>query len=340
MRALAAGNRHNRIMIEQKSVTLDVHGGEVETWALYAHEWAQVSYGTGRERRDAAQERASVPATFRVLANPFTRMIDPSGYRIQFDQYLWDIVGSVPLGRDGVEITAVSSFEVMVFSLAGAISATSGASGTFSITTPLVGGILVGGVATGTISVSVSLAGTASGSSSLAGAISAYAVMAGAVSSSSALSGALAVYAPLAGAVAGASMLTGAMIVNVFPDPNLEDVTDATNGWTISGDAEPTGGTGPGITFFGDPVADLAGSNAAAFDAAVANSSTKTVRITVANWSAGSINILMKGGGPVEFEPLGNGDVSHNVTAGTGTGFEIEPGSVSPFFDITAISVT
>lgn len=111
----------------------------------------------------------------------------------------------------------------------------------------------------------------------------------------------------------------------LFPDPNLEDVTDASNGWSLINNVEPTGTTGPGLTFFGaqdDTSAALVGSNLTAFDAAVANSSTKTVVLTV-GIVTGTVIVSMKEGTPVSFSPVGAGDVSHSVTAGTGSGFVI-----------------
>lgn len=130
----------------------------------------------------------------------------------------------------------------------------------------------------------------------------------------------------------------------LFPDPTLADVTDATNGWTLAGDAMPANsGTGPGIECVGDVTAFLAGSNQTAFDTAVTNSSTKTVNITCANYSDGGDGFLvsMKGGTAVNFTFSANGQISHSVTAGTGSGFVIEPsGGAGVFLDIVAISVT
>jgi head-tail adaptor len=108
---LSAGQRNRKIEIEQSTVTLDDHGGEAETWSLLAIEHAQVSHGGGQERREAAQERASVPATFRVLNNSRTRQVRPKGFRIVYQDVLWDVTSAVPLGRSGFEITAMTSYE-------------------------------------------------------------------------------------------------------------------------------------------------------------------------------------------------------------------------------------
>ncbi|HYI42680.1 MAG TPA: head-tail adaptor protein [Sphingomicrobium sp.] len=106
MRALSAGRRDRQITFERATVADDDYGGGSETWAAFATEWAQVSFGTGVERRTAAQEAASAPATFRVLANGRTSDVTTRD-RIMFDGSAWDIVSNVPLGREGREITAV-----------------------------------------------------------------------------------------------------------------------------------------------------------------------------------------------------------------------------------------
>jgi SPP1 family predicted phage head-tail adaptor len=107
---LSAGSRDRRIRFERATVAVDSHGAEVPTWGDVGGAWAQVLFGTGQERREAAQEQATAPATFRVLANPLTKGITAKD-RIRFDGSAWDIVSNVPLGRDGREITAVRSVD-------------------------------------------------------------------------------------------------------------------------------------------------------------------------------------------------------------------------------------
>jgi hypothetical protein len=65
-------------------------------------------FGTGQERREAAQESASAAATFRVLGNAVTEGVTVKD-RIQFDGSAWDIISNVPIGRpgEGREITAM-----------------------------------------------------------------------------------------------------------------------------------------------------------------------------------------------------------------------------------------
>lgn len=105
---LSAGRRNERIVIEEAGApTTDAHGGEEAAWAELCREWAQVSWGTGLERREAAQTQASVPATFRVLKNARTSAVRPGTHRLRFQDAAWDITSAVPLGTAGIEITAV-----------------------------------------------------------------------------------------------------------------------------------------------------------------------------------------------------------------------------------------
>ena len=69
--------------------------------------WGGVIWGTGAERREAAQLSASQPATFRVLADSETLSLSVED-RISFAGGLWNITSVVPLGlNEGVEVTAV-----------------------------------------------------------------------------------------------------------------------------------------------------------------------------------------------------------------------------------------
>jgi SPP1 family predicted phage head-tail adaptor len=104
--ALAAGLLRDRIVIRRAVVETDDYGGEQQTWNDLAAVWAQVLYGRGQERREAAQTAASVPATFRVRQSGVTAGVTPKD-RIRFESVDWNIVSNVPLGRDGREITAV-----------------------------------------------------------------------------------------------------------------------------------------------------------------------------------------------------------------------------------------
>ena len=103
-----AGKRHDKITIQRKTVETDPYGGEVETWTDFAQEWAQVRFGSGQERREAAQETASQAATFIVLDNARTRSVGVQD-RISWDGGLWDVTGVAPSLQLNAhrEITAV-----------------------------------------------------------------------------------------------------------------------------------------------------------------------------------------------------------------------------------------
>lgn len=78
-------------------------------FANYAAEFARVIYGSGREQRQAAQESASLPATFEVLHNPKTASLSVTD-RIVFNGADWDIISVSPLGlNEGVRIVAVKA---------------------------------------------------------------------------------------------------------------------------------------------------------------------------------------------------------------------------------------
>lgn len=104
---MKARERNQKIVIERKTVTTDDYGGEVETWATFATEWAKVVYGSGREQREAAQLQGSLPAAFEVDSNSNTRAVTELD-RINFDGAYWNI--SAPpndLGlNEGVRILA------------------------------------------------------------------------------------------------------------------------------------------------------------------------------------------------------------------------------------------
>ena len=94
------------ITLARVSITKNEHDEEVEGFAPVGTEWANVIYGKGSERRQAAMEQASQPATFYVDDNALTRSITTAD-RIELDGQ-WDIEGNVPsLNRVEREITAV-----------------------------------------------------------------------------------------------------------------------------------------------------------------------------------------------------------------------------------------
>jgi SPP1 family predicted phage head-tail adaptor len=103
---IAAGSLDRRVRFERFGPIIDAYGGEVKDWQPYCAAWANVVFGRGEERRAAAQERASLTATFRVRANSQTVAITTAD-RIVFDGGMWDISSNVPFNRDGRDITAI-----------------------------------------------------------------------------------------------------------------------------------------------------------------------------------------------------------------------------------------
>ena len=100
------GPLNRRITVERFTATTDDYGGEVKAWATYCTAWANVTFGKGDERRQAAQEQASLTATFRVRANAPTAGITTTD-RIIFDGGVWDIASNVMYKREGRDLTAI-----------------------------------------------------------------------------------------------------------------------------------------------------------------------------------------------------------------------------------------
>jgi head-tail adaptor len=104
---VSAGSRNKLIGLARATTVQDDYGHETPTWAPIGQEWAEVRFGTSGERRGAAQEEATVAATFAVLDNARTRDVKSTD-RILFDGGTWNINSSVPgLKRGEREITAI-----------------------------------------------------------------------------------------------------------------------------------------------------------------------------------------------------------------------------------------
>ena len=104
---MKAGDLKYRITIQRFTTTELPSGEETKGWAEYATCYAAVTFGTGKERRQAAQETASAPATFHIRRNSKTATVTPAD-RLAFDGSDWDIQSSVPSKefRAGIDITA------------------------------------------------------------------------------------------------------------------------------------------------------------------------------------------------------------------------------------------
>lgn len=106
-------NRPYRIVFQRAGAPVDDGMTTVPgAFADFATEMADVRFSKGSERREAAQEGASAPATFIVLSNVKTRSISVTD-RIVFDGANWDIVSNIPsrefnAGRE-IEATRVAA---------------------------------------------------------------------------------------------------------------------------------------------------------------------------------------------------------------------------------------
>lgn len=105
---MSAGRRNYRIAIIRQPQAESAFGEPVASGEpqILCRPYAEISHGTGQERREAAMEGAKISATFRVLATLKTRSVQLSDI-IAFDGFDWDIESNVPFGRSRRDITAV-----------------------------------------------------------------------------------------------------------------------------------------------------------------------------------------------------------------------------------------
>lgn len=105
----AAGKRDRLIRFDRYATTENDHGEPIRSTepTELGREMAQVIYGRGEERRQAAKEGATKAATFRVLSTSVTRSINV-GDVISFEGD-WDIESIAPdtPKRGEIEITTV-----------------------------------------------------------------------------------------------------------------------------------------------------------------------------------------------------------------------------------------
>jgi SPP1 family predicted phage head-tail adaptor len=108
---ISDADRNRKVTFERQGPrTDDGYTTQPGEWEPYCTEWAAVTFGTGQERRAAAQEQASQTATFQVLRNAKTAALLPTD-RINLDGQFYDITSIVP-SKDwnaGVDVTAVWS---------------------------------------------------------------------------------------------------------------------------------------------------------------------------------------------------------------------------------------
>lgn len=106
---MRAGKRDCVIAFIAAATTTDDYNQTVEDWAdptTLATRNAKVTFGTGQEKREAAQEAASQSATFECVRSPALDAV-PMTARISFDGSQWDITERAPLSRRDIRFTAV-----------------------------------------------------------------------------------------------------------------------------------------------------------------------------------------------------------------------------------------
>lgn len=107
---IPAGERTTPVAFERGTASTDDYGGETLSWASVATVAAKILYGTGSERRQAAQEGSEQAATVMVNWTPSLASVGPKD-RATFDGFTWDITS--PPARvglnDELHFTAVRS---------------------------------------------------------------------------------------------------------------------------------------------------------------------------------------------------------------------------------------
>jgi head-tail adaptor len=88
--SIPAGDRTTLVTFERGTSSTDDYGGETLVWAPVQRAWSKVLYGTGAERRQAAQEAAQQTATVMVNWTPALATIGPKD-RATFGGISWDI---------------------------------------------------------------------------------------------------------------------------------------------------------------------------------------------------------------------------------------------------------
>lgn len=97
------------VIIERATATANDYGEDVKTWAPYASVRAKILFGTGQERREAAQEAAQQPITAIVKWTPTLAAVLPTD-RMQALGAVWDITSIALAGlNDEIHFTAVRS---------------------------------------------------------------------------------------------------------------------------------------------------------------------------------------------------------------------------------------
>ena len=109
------GKRPHLIFFQRRGAASDDgYTNQPGAWAEQTRAWAQVRYGTGAERREAAQERASQSATFECDWSPALEAILMTDRIVIFDT-AWDIKGKATIGGNKeIHFTGVANLDAVV----------------------------------------------------------------------------------------------------------------------------------------------------------------------------------------------------------------------------------
>lgn len=107
---ISAGQRNRPIVFERTATVRDASGDEVPgVTTTIAEAFAEVNLGTGQERRDAAQERTSMAATFKCLWTPTLDTVREADRIVGLGK-TWDITSIAPYGLNReLHFTAVTT---------------------------------------------------------------------------------------------------------------------------------------------------------------------------------------------------------------------------------------
>lgn len=89
--ATGSGRYDRRVEVSGYTVTQNAAREDVKAWTVLGKRWAKIERGSGSERREAAQERSSLPATVILRYSEFASQIQPQTHRLAFDGLEWDI---------------------------------------------------------------------------------------------------------------------------------------------------------------------------------------------------------------------------------------------------------
>lgn len=104
---MRAGPLRERVTIQQATVTQDVTGDPVETWANYITRWAQVDPINGTEKWATTERLAEVSHRFRMRYDSKTKAITPE-MRVSWQSRVFDIKSVTNTGTRDTEIIVLA----------------------------------------------------------------------------------------------------------------------------------------------------------------------------------------------------------------------------------------